>query len=118
MVFSQKLKIYTDHKNMNRDALGSTSNRVYRWRLLLKEYGTEILYTKGIDNTVAGTISRLDYNPELYRHVDNEKISEETKWNNFLTLLNSLTGKGAYTRHLKKSLCRAWYSHSPIRART
>ena len=88
MLFGQKLKIYTDHKNLTRDALGSTSDRVYRWRLLLEEYGPEILYIKGIDNTVADAISRLDYNPELNRHADDEKMSEETKWNNFLTLFN------------------------------
>jgi len=88
MLFGQKLKVYTDHKNLTRDALGSTSDRVYRWRLLLEEYGPEILYIKGIDNTVADAISRLDYNPDLNRHADDEEISDGTKWNNFLTLLN------------------------------
>ena len=36
-----------------------SSDRVYRWRLLLEEYGPEIIYIKGIDNTVADAISRL-----------------------------------------------------------
>ena len=49
MLFGQKLKIYTDHKNLTRDALGSTSDRVYRWRLLLEEYGPEILYMFKLD---------------------------------------------------------------------
>jgi hypothetical protein len=34
---------------------------VYRWRLILKEYGPEIVYIKGIHNTVADAISRLEY---------------------------------------------------------
>jgi hypothetical protein len=36
------------------------SDRVYQWRLILEEYGPEIVYIKGIDNTVADAISRLD----------------------------------------------------------
>eukprot|EP00804_Cyclotella_cryptica_P000753 CCRYP_001027-RA/>CCRYP_001027-RA protein AED:0.45 eAED:0.49 QI:0/0/0/1/1/1/2/0/253 len=45
------------------DALGLTCDRVYRWRLLLEEYGPEIVYIKGIHNTVADAISRLDFGP-------------------------------------------------------
>jgi hypothetical protein len=44
-------------------ALGLTSDRVYRWRLLIEEYGPTIVYIKGIHNTVADAISRLDYGP-------------------------------------------------------
>ncbi len=55
-----KNKVYTDHKNLIQDALGLTSDRVYRWRLLLKEYGPKIVHIKGIHNTVADAISRLD----------------------------------------------------------
>jgi hypothetical protein len=34
MLWGQDIKVYTDHKNLKRDALGLTSDRVYRWRLL------------------------------------------------------------------------------------
>jgi hypothetical protein len=40
---------------------GLNSDRVYRWRLLLEEYGPEIVYIKGIHNTVADALSRLDF---------------------------------------------------------
>ena len=65
MLWGQLIKVYTDHKNLMQDALGLTSDRVYRWRLILEEYGPEIVYIKGIHNTVADAISRLDFNPQL-----------------------------------------------------
>jgi hypothetical protein len=53
MLWGQSIKVYTDHANLIRDALVMTSDRVYQWRLLLEEYGLEIVYIKGIHNTVA-----------------------------------------------------------------
>jgi hypothetical protein len=51
-------------QNLIQDALGLTSDRIYRWRLLLEEYGPEIIYIKGIHNTVAGAISQLYTTPQ------------------------------------------------------
>ena len=65
MLWGQRIKIYTDHQNLVRDALGMTSDRVYRWRLILEEYGPKIVYIKGIHNTVADAISRLDFLPTV-----------------------------------------------------
>jgi hypothetical protein len=48
-----------------RDALGLTLDRVYRWRLLLEEYGPEIIYIKVIHNTVADAVLRLEYDPSV-----------------------------------------------------
>ena len=64
MSWGQKIKIYTDHLNLTREALGATSDSVHCWRLLLEEFGPEIVYIKGIYNTVADAISRLDYTPQ------------------------------------------------------
>ncbi|KAL3781033.1 hypothetical protein HJC23_007929 [Cyclotella cryptica] len=68
MLWGQRLKVYTDHKNLIQDALGLTSDRVYRWRLLLEEFGPEIVYIKGIHNTVADAISCLDIGPIPSEH--------------------------------------------------
>ena len=63
MLWGQQLMVYTDNKNLMRDALGLTSDRVYHWRLLLKEYGPTIMHIKGIHNAVVDAISCLDYGP-------------------------------------------------------
>ena len=46
MLWGKDIKAYTDHKNLTRDALGLTSDRVYRWWLLLEEYAPEIIYIR------------------------------------------------------------------------
>eukprot|EP00804_Cyclotella_cryptica_P028760 CCRYP_018726-RA/>CCRYP_018726-RA protein AED:0.53 eAED:0.19 QI:0/-1/0/1/-1/1/1/0/384 len=63
MLWGQQMVVYTDNKNLMQDALGLTSDRVHCWRLLLEEYDPTIVYIKGIHNTVADAISRLDYGP-------------------------------------------------------
>jgi hypothetical protein len=35
MLWGQPIKVFTDHKNLMRDALGLTSDQVYQWRLLV-----------------------------------------------------------------------------------
>jgi hypothetical protein len=65
MLGGQNIKVFTDHANLMRDALGLTSDRVYQWRLFLEEYGPKIVYIKGIHNTVADAVSRLEYDPSV-----------------------------------------------------
>ncbi len=65
MLWGQPIKVYSDHKNLTRDTLGLTSNRVYHWQLLLEEFDPEIVYIKEICNSVTDAISWLDYNPEV-----------------------------------------------------
>jgi hypothetical protein len=57
MFWGQRINVYTDHKNLTRDGLGLTSNRVSPLENTLKEYAPEIIYIKGIHNTVADAIS-------------------------------------------------------------
>ena len=61
MLWGQQIKMYTDHKNLVRDDLGLTCDRVYCWKLLLEEYGPNIIYIKGVDTIVADAIIQLDY---------------------------------------------------------
>ncbi len=65
MLWGQDIKVFTNHKNLTRDALGLTSDREYRLWLLLEEYAHETIYIKGIHNTVADAILQLDYDPKL-----------------------------------------------------
>jgi hypothetical protein len=91
MQWGQDIKVYTDHKNFTRDALGLTTDRVYQWRLLLEEYAPEIIYIKGIHNTVVDAFLRLKYDPKLnttneYTHamfgVEPEELSVQ-RWKSF-----------------------------------
>jgi hypothetical protein len=56
MLWGQNIKVFTDHSNLMRDALGLNLDRVYLWRLLLEEYGLKTIYIKGIHNTVADAV--------------------------------------------------------------
>jgi hypothetical protein len=79
MLCGQNKKVFTDHANLMRDALGLTLDRVYRWRLLLEEYGPEIVYIKGIHNTVADAVSRLKYDPSVNRTAESFHTTEVRK---------------------------------------
>ena len=63
MMWGQRIKVYTDHKNLIQDPHGLTSDCVYQCRLLPEEYGPKIIHIKGKHNTVADTISRSDLGP-------------------------------------------------------
>ncbi len=63
MIWGQEVKVYTDHQTLLRDALGLSSDQVYQCRLIIEEYGPEIVDIKGIHNTAADAISQLDYTP-------------------------------------------------------
>ncbi len=67
MLCGQNIKVFTDHANLMRDALGLTLDRVFQWRLLLEGNGPEIVYIKGIHNTTADTVSQLEYDPSVNR---------------------------------------------------
>jgi hypothetical protein len=65
MLWGKNIKVFTDDTNLMRDALGLTLDQVYRWRLLLEEYGPEIVYMKGIHNTIADAVLQLEYDPSV-----------------------------------------------------
>jgi hypothetical protein len=65
-----------------------TLDGVYQWRLLLEESGPEIVYIKGIHNTIADAISWLEYDPSVNQtakmyhmtKVRNSKCSQRQSW--------------------------------------
>jgi hypothetical protein len=79
MLWGQSIKVYPDHANLIRDALGMTLDRVYQWRLLLKEYRPKIVYIKGIHNTVSDTNSRLEYDPNINQTAENYHMTKVKK---------------------------------------
>ncbi len=106
MLWGQDIKVYTDHKNLTRDALGLTSDKVYLWWLLFEEYAPEIIYIKGIHNTVADAISRLEYDLKLnktneYTHamlgVEKEELSAQ-QWKSFVHHWHSYNEAGTPTQ--------------------
>ena len=58
ILLGQKIRIYTDHKNLTYKNFNT--ERVMRWRLVLEEFGPTLDYIKGEENTVADALSRLE----------------------------------------------------------
>jgi hypothetical protein len=54
MLWGQTIKVYTDHKNLTCDALVLTSDRVYCWRLLLKEFAPKVNPTSEFNYSTFG----------------------------------------------------------------
>lgn len=79
ILLGQRLEVHTDHKNLT--CRNFNTERVMRWRLVLEEYGPEILYVKGEDNVVADALSRLPLENTLEQddptpHEDIERMAE------------------------------------------
>ena len=95
MLWGQKMKVYTDHKNLMQQALGYTSDRVYRWRLLLEEFGPDIVWIKGAQNTVADAISRLDYAPVKEHNYHLMTFTQRWNFYTYMTLADHPVSKDA-----------------------
>ena len=58
ILLGHHISVYTDHKNLAYNMFNT--ERVMRWRLILKEFGPELKYIKGENNVVADVLSRLE----------------------------------------------------------
>ena len=70
ILLGQRIKVFTDHKNLVYESELKSSQRVMRWRLLLEEYGPEIVYIKGPRNVVADALSRLPKQGDIVEDVN------------------------------------------------
>jgi len=52
------IRVYTDHKNLTYQTFNT--ERVMRWRLIIEEFGPELIYVPGNKNVVADALSRID----------------------------------------------------------
>ena len=62
ILLGHKIKVYTDHMNLTYKNFNT--ERVIRWRLILEEFGPELIYIKGEHNLVADALSRLEMTPQ------------------------------------------------------
>ena len=60
ILLGQRLRIYTDHKNLI--CKNFYTDRLWRWRLLLEEYSPKIEYIKGDKNVLAYILSMFFLN--------------------------------------------------------
>ena len=58
ILLGHQITVYTDHNNLTYKCFNT--ERVMRWRLIIKEFGPELKYIKGENNAVADALSRLE----------------------------------------------------------
>ena len=58
ILLGQRIVVYTDHKNLTYKNFNT--ERAVHWRMVIEDFGPEIIYIKGNDNVVADAMSRLD----------------------------------------------------------
>ena len=95
ILLGQQIKIYTDHKNLTFTQFNT--ERVMRWRMVLEEYGPELIYIKGQDNVVADALSRLDLLPDIKQATPTDvDVSKEITLNEFMEVHRDELSSDAY----------------------
>ena len=51
ILYGQQIKVYTDHQNLTYKNFNT--ERVIRWRMVIEDFGPELIYIKGNNNIVA-----------------------------------------------------------------
>jgi hypothetical protein len=75
-LFGQKFKIVTDHKPLTwLFNLKEPNSKLIRWRLKLEEYDYEIIDKKGVKNTNADALSRMQPEPLVVNNINTSDIS-------------------------------------------
>ena len=63
IIFGYKINVLLDHKNLVYAATLSESQRAMRWRIIIKEFGPNIIHIYGVENIVSKMLSRLPSPP-------------------------------------------------------
>ena len=58
ILLGHQITVYTDYKNLTYKCFNT--ERVMRWRLILKAFGLELKYIKGENNIIDNALSRLE----------------------------------------------------------
>ena len=77
MLLGQEIRIYTDHKNLTYPSTDFASDRILRQRLVIEEYGAELVYVPGDNNFVVDTLSRNDTAAETLEEKEEAFLSDE-----------------------------------------
>jgi cleavage and polyadenylation specificity factor subunit 1 len=75
MLLGREIVIYTDHKNLTFERF--SSDRVFRWRQYVEEFGPKLVYLPGENNVVADALSRLPRTPNEVDFIEEQNIMEE-----------------------------------------
>ena len=63
IIVSYEINVFSDHNNMVYVATLGESQRVIRWKLILKYFGPNIQHISVVDNILSDTLSILPYTP-------------------------------------------------------
>eukprot|EP00957_Ditylum_brightwellii_P045630 3462274-Ditylum_brightwellii.AAC.1 len=55
ILLGQRITVYIDHKNLTYKNFNT--ERVVQWRMVIEDFGSELMYIKGNDNVVADAMS-------------------------------------------------------------
>jgi len=83
IILGQMIEVFTNHKNLVHKHFNT--ERVMCWRLLLEEFGPQLMCIKGANNIVSDAFSRLDIRGEDFSQdafdgelkADNEEFPDE-----------------------------------------
>jgi RNase H-like domain found in reverse transcriptase len=99
ILLDHKIEVFTDHKNLVYKTFNT--ERIMRWRLIIKEFGPKLTYIKRFNNMVADALSRMkmtekDFGPEVFA---GEKMKQK-----FPLSYKLLAGMQAKDKKLQKQL--------------
>ncbi|GBP63862.1 Retrovirus-related Pol polyprotein from transposon 17.6 [Eumeta japonica] len=111
-IYGRKFQLETDHQPLTWLAKLKESNaKLTRWRLRLQEFDYDIGHTKGRQNKVADTLSRIELQNNdsdaatVHSNSNDEETAEKIEGNDTISYIRSLTkiirylGKPKHVRH-------------------